>query len=111
MEVLGPERAPRPDVPHPERLIERIEPTRLLALKVWWAFIWRAVAFAALVGFLVGVVFGVLSMIVRVDPVALSGVSGLLGITLGIGVSIEVMYRVLRKKFAGFEIALIRSDG
>jgi len=90
--------------------MERIEPTRQLALKVWWAFIWRAIVFAVLSGFLIGIVFGVLALVVRADPEAMSGVSGLLGLVLGIGVSVEVMFRVLKKKFDGFEVALIRSE-
>jgi xanthosine utilization system XapX-like protein len=90
--------------------MERLEPTRKLALKVWWSFIWRAVLLAIAAGFAVGVVFGALSLMLRVDPQALNGVSGLLGLGIGAVVSIEVMYRILRKKFNGFEIALIRTD-
>ncbi|PJB23140.1 MAG: hypothetical protein CO113_18860 [Elusimicrobia bacterium CG_4_9_14_3_um_filter_62_55] len=90
--------------------MERLEPTRQLALKIWWAFIWRAVIIAVLGGFAVGVVFGALSVAIRVDPQALNGVSGLLGLGIGAVVSIEVMFRILKKKFNGFEIALLTTD-
>ncbi len=65
---------------------------------------------AVVAGFLVGVVFGIISMILTVNPQALNGVSGLLGLGVGAAVSIEVMYRILKKKFNGFEIALIRTE-
>ena len=58
----------------------------------------------------IGVVFGALSVAIRVDPQALNGVSGLLGLGIGAVVSIEVMYRILKKKFNGFEIALLTTD-
>ena len=90
--------------------MERLEPTRQLAVKIWWSFIWRAVLLAVAAGFTVGVVFGILSMILSVDPKALNGVSGLLGLGVGAAVSIEVMFRILKKKFNGFEIALIRTE-
>lgn len=90
--------------------MERIEPTRSLALKVWWAFMWRAVVFALLSGFAVGIVVGLLSVLLRLAPESVSTLSGLLGLVLGAVVSIEVMYRLLGKKFDGFEIALIRTE-
>jgi len=90
--------------------MERLEPTRQLAFKVWWAFMWRAVLFAVVAGFLVGVVFGLFSMVLKIDPHALNGVSGLLGLGVGALVSIEVMFRILKKKFNGFEVVLLRTD-
>ncbi|MFA6030816.1 MAG: hypothetical protein WC969_13240 [Elusimicrobiota bacterium] len=90
--------------------MERIEPTRALALKVWWAFMWRAVVFALLAGFVIGIAFGLFSAVFGLKPETIGGFAGLLGLVLGIGVSIEVMFRVLRKKFDGFELALLKSE-
>ena len=90
--------------------VEVLEPTRALALRVWWAFIWRAVLGALAAGMLAGVVIGVVSMALKLeDPSALSGLVSLIGMAIGVGVSAEVMYRLLKKKFKGFSIALIRT--
>ena len=89
--------------------VEVIEPTRTLALKVWWSFVWRAVLGALAVGVLAGMVIGVVTTAMGVtDNSALSGLVSLVGMFLGVAVSAEVMYRVLKKKFAGFRIALVR---
>lgn len=91
--------------------MERLEPTRVLALKVWWAFIWRAVLGALAAGVLAGMVIGVVTAALGVtDNSALSGLVSLVGMLLGVGVSAEVMYRILKKKFKGFEIALLRTE-
>lgn len=87
--------------------MERLEPTRALALKVWWAFIWRAVLLTMAGGFLLGVVFGLLGALLGLGVDALSGLAGFLGLVLGAVVSVEVMFRILKKKFAGFELALL----
>ncbi|TPW21813.1 MAG: hypothetical protein FD126_310 [Elusimicrobia bacterium] len=90
--------------------VELIEPTRGLALKVWWAFLWRAVLGALAAGMLAGVVIGLLTSALGMqDPSAMSGVVSLLGMVIGVGVSAEVMYRILKKKFKGFAVALIRT--
>ncbi|TBR23751.1 hypothetical protein EPO15_05340 [bacterium] len=90
--------------------VEVLEPTRALALKVWWAFLWRAVLGALAAGMLAGVLIGLVTSAVGMsDPSALSGVVSLLGLLIGVGVSAEVMYRVLKKKFKGFAIALVRT--
>ena len=92
--------------------MERLEPTRLLALKVWWAFVWRSVLFGVLLGFGMGILLGILSVAAPgISPETASGVlTVFVGFPLGIGISIEVMYRLLRKRFKDFEIALVRAE-
>ena len=87
--------------------MNRIEPTRLLALKVWWAFLWRAAAGAVAGGFVIGVLLGFAARFTGMGPRAVKNLSAFLGLAIGLGVSIEVMYRVLRKRFTDFEIALL----
>jgi len=90
--------------------MERIEPTRGIALKVWWAFIWRAVLFALLAGFVVGLAVGLVAAVLRLTTEQISPIAGFFGIVIGAAVSIEVMYRLLRKKFSGFEIAIVKRE-
>ena len=90
--------------------MERLEPTRALALKVWWAFIWRAVVGALAVGILAGMALGLVTSALGIrDVSALQGLVSIIGMATGVGISAEVMYRVLKKKFKGFSIALIRT--
>ena len=90
--------------------MERLEPTRALALKVWWAFMWRAVLGALAAGLLAGMGLGVVTAALGLrDVSALSGVVSLLGMAVGVGISAEVMYRLLKKQFKGFEIVLVRT--
>ena len=76
--------------------MERIEPTRALALKVWWAFLWRSVVFACLAGFAVGFLFALAAIVLKLPPDVISAVSGLFGVILGALLSIEAMYRILK---------------
>ena len=90
--------------------MERLEPTRALALKVWWAFMWRAVLGALAAGLLAGMGLGVVTAALGLrDVSALQGVVSLLGMAIGVGISAEVMYRILKKRFKGFEIVLLRT--
>ncbi|MEK7657518.1 MAG: hypothetical protein AAB412_07150 [Elusimicrobiota bacterium] len=90
--------------------MERIEPTRALAVKVWWAFLWRSVVFALLAGFAVGFLFALAALVLKLPPETVSAVSGLFGVVLGALLSIESMYRVLGKKFSGFEVVLLKTE-
>ncbi len=87
--------------------MDRIEPTRKIALRLWWAFVWRSVLFAVGAGFSVGLVLGLLGALLKLTPDRMASVSGFLGVILGAGLSVEAMYRVLRKKYPDFEIALL----
>ena len=90
--------------------MERLEPTRALALKVWWAFMWRALVGALAAGLLAGMVLGVVTAALGIrDVSALQGVVSLLGMGIGVGISAEVMYRILKKQFKGFEIVLMKT--
>ncbi|MFA6091834.1 MAG: hypothetical protein WCU88_02175 [Elusimicrobiota bacterium] len=89
--------------------MERIEPTRVLALKVWWAFMWRALLAALVTGVVLGTVFTILGMLLGLPMEALTAFSGLLGLVLGAAVSVEMMYRALRTKYGDVEIAFTRS--
>ena len=91
--------------------MERLEPTRGLALKVWGAFVGRAGLGAGAVGVRAGMLIGVGTTAIGVaDNSALSGLVSLVGMCIGVAVSVEVMYRLLKKKFKGFELALLRTE-
>lgn len=88
--------------------MERLEPTRSLALKVWWAFIWRCALGAIVLGFLIGLALGLLAETAGFGRKALGAFNALASLLVGAAVSVEMMYRVLNKKFRDFEIALVQ---
>ncbi|MBI3548589.1 MAG: hypothetical protein HY078_06000 [Elusimicrobia bacterium] len=91
--------------------MDRIEPTRALALKVGWAFFWRAGVSWLLLTFLTGVLFGVLRRLVDVGEMFYMALSMILTLSIAFAVTIEVMFRILQKRFDEFDIALLPPGG
>jgi len=88
-----------------------IEPTWEIAAKVWWAFIWRSALFSILIGIGLGMIVGFFGVIVGLPPGFMVSLSSLLGIVLGVSVSVWAMKMVLNKKFKQFQIVLIQTQG
>jgi hypothetical protein len=85
--------------------MEAFEPTRAVALRVWWAFVWRAVLFSMGGTFLV--CGGIL--LLGAPAGALRGPAQGVALALALALSVEAMFRALKKRvFPGFEIAIIR---
>ena len=88
-----------------------VEPSRLIALKIWWSFYWRSLAlfFAIVMG--LGVVFGIGAAVFGARGERLSAVisaaMGVAAIPAFIVGSVQGMDWTLRKKFSDFEIALL----
>lgn len=87
--------------------MERIEPTRKIALQIFWATFWRTLVLGAVTAFVVGCAFALLSMATGISSLLLDKLIPFISFIIVICVSTEVMYRVLRKKFKDFEIAII----
>jgi ABC-type uncharacterized transport system permease subunit len=90
--------------------MEPIEPDRDIALKVWWAFTWRSFLISLVIAMAIGLLLGILGIIFGMSPERQDSLSGtmapLLGLIVYVFVSIEVMRRILKKKFKTFEIAV-----
>ena len=65
--------------------------------------------FSVLIGVGVGLVIGFFAAIVGASPTFLMSLSSILGLALGIGVSIWAMKMILNKKFKTFQIVLIQT--
>ena len=88
--------------------MEEIEVTFGRAARIWWAWSWRTGLFSILIGGVVGFVIGFVSAMFRFKQAGglillLSGVAGVL-------LSIWMMTKILKKKYLGFRIALIRDE-
>ncbi len=85
----------------------RLEPTRMMALQVWWAWFWRAAAGTFIAAFVVGLLLGVIGLVLGFDASQNRGLMGGLSMLVAFPVSVEMLYRVLRKRFTGFQIAIL----
>ncbi|MFA5139681.1 MAG: hypothetical protein WC728_10655 [Elusimicrobiota bacterium] len=94
--------------------MDRIEPTRRIALTVWWALVWRYFIGLLLVGLLQSLVLVLLASMLQLTPAGADNVSRalffLLALPLLFLVSWELVYRILRKRFAGFRIVLVKPE-
>lgn len=94
--------------------MERIEPTRKIALKIWWAVIWRYMLSLMIIGLLQSLLLAVIVASFELNPLEAERTSGVLFLLFGLPmiflVSWELVYRVLRKKFSNFELAVIRPE-
>ncbi len=77
-------------------------------LSIWWSFVWRCAVFTGLAGAVLGLGGG---MVVGAagHPELGGAVGALLGWLAGIPVSIAVLRIVLRKRYSGFSVKLVRT--
>ena len=91
---------------------DSIRPTRLIGLKVWWAYFWRTLLCVLVVSMLIGLLVGVIGhTILGMEPARVTRLvdflSPFFAFGLMIGVSAEMMRRTLKKKFKDFEIIIV----
>lgn len=80
-------------------------------MKIWWAFVWRTFVFALLAGTVIGLLFGLVSPVIRLTADQIAPLAGVFALAIGVLISVEVMYRLLGKKFKNFEIAVLTETG
>ncbi|QQG35305.1 MAG: hypothetical protein HYS17_07030 [Micavibrio aeruginosavorus] len=88
--------------------MNEIDPTFLIALRVWWAWCWRAILLALGAAFVFGFIVGLAGAAVGLDKNSITYIGGAGGFVLGLFFSVHVMKRILKKSFGHFRIALIR---
>jgi hypothetical protein len=80
------------------------------AARVWWAYLWRsliAVLVGSLLGALAGVALGFVLGALGVAPEVIRRLSFVIGLVLGIGVSIVPIRMILGKDFGEFRLVLL----
>lgn len=88
--------------------MNEIDPTYLIATRVWWAWCWRAILLALGSSFLLGLVFGIIGNVVGLDKNTIASLGGIIGFFLGIFFSIFVMKKILCKSFGSFRITVMK---
>lgn len=86
-----------------------LTPSYSLAVKVWWAFTWRAVGLALLGAVLIGIIVGSLGVIIGMSPSNVNMLSGLIGFFFGAWAGIYIMHRLMTKGTKKFRI-VVASD-
>lgn len=77
------------------------------ALKVWWSFIWRALLFTIVAGFLAGAIIGGIAGALRVNAQMISLLGSLAGMIVSLPIGVWVVRMVLRKSWSDFRIVLL----
>jgi hypothetical protein len=77
------------------------------AVKVWWSIAWRTLLVSVLLGFAVGIVFGVFAAAGGMGAVAAASLGQVIGGVLGIAVSVWAVRKGLTRSFSDFRIVLL----
>ena len=90
------------------RYYREMKPNWSVVLRVWWLFVWRGSAMAAIAGLVWGIVIGIIGTLLGVDPHVRSAISGVTGFLSGIVLSIVAMRMALLKRYGNFRLAIVR---
>lgn len=93
-----------------EQNMKEIEVTFGRVLRIWFAWIWRALLFAMLGGSFAGFLVGFAAAMLGVAPQKVAYVNLGIGAILGLYFSVWSLGKVLKKKFPTFRIALIEES-
>jgi cation transporter-like permease len=86
------------------------EVSALDALKVWWAYTWRAALGAFGLAVALGFVAGLVAVMAHIGNETFVPVAQILGGIVGTLWSVYAMRLTLQTKFRGFRIVLVRED-
>ena len=90
--------------------MEIVEVTWGRALKVWWTFMWKGMAFALLASIGVGLVFGFIGAILGLPQGAVMLFNALVGLLVGCFVGVWVIKGILYKRYSDFSVVLIANN-
>ena len=89
--------------------MKEIQVTWIWAIKIWWSWCWRALAWTIPSAFLFGFLGGIVIAVVGVDLSEMIAWFQLVGICIGIFFGIFTLKTVLSKKFNGYRLAIIKT--
>ncbi len=97
-----------PDTQQIAETQQEIPVTYTIALKIWWAYMWRALLAAFALGVLLGIVAAFIATISTIPPAISIIFATILPFFGGIGISIYVFKYILSKKFSDFRVAIVK---
>jgi hypothetical protein len=87
-----------------------LEMTWSRAVRVWWALFWRVAVFSYLVDLFAGFFLSAIAARVHWPLVVAAVVTGVMAVSIILGVSLIVTKVVLAKDFGGFRLAALASN-
>ena len=87
--------------------VNTVEVTWMHAIKVWWSFTWRMLAYGFIGGFIIGLFLGFIMAMMGANEVAINNACRIAGFIIGIPIGIAVVKIVLQKRYSDFRIALL----
>ena len=93
--------------------MERVEPDRRIAFSIWWSLAWRSALALFLIGLARTLFVVLLALLLHLGPRAIDMTMRVVDLFLTLPLlalaSWDIVYRLLRRRFKGFEIALVRT--
>jgi hypothetical protein len=84
-----------------------IVPDWKVAAQVWWALTWRMIIVLLPLSFLAGGIFGAVGALMGVPLVSVKYVANIIGLVLGISITIAVLHRLLTKGFGKYRLQVV----
>jgi len=84
-----------------------LEPTFKRAAKIWWAWVWRSVAFGGAAGLFGSMVLNLSGILEHISERGAQLLGAAIGVALAIPVGIWVFQMILEKDFGEFRIRLV----
>jgi hypothetical protein len=80
------------------------------AIRVWWSYLWRsiiAMIVAAFFGGIAGAIVGIIGAILKLPLPAIQVFSGILGVVIGLAISVVPIKLILGKDYGEFRLVLL----
>lgn len=87
-----------------------IQPSLLLALKVWWSWCWRVMPLALIGSFVAGFIVILIDYLIGIDQKTGTTISAVLGGAIGLYLSVYIFYRLMVKGFGKYRLAVLEKD-
>lgn len=87
-----------------------IEITWNRAVQVWWSYLWRSLiagVVSMIIGMIIGGIIGFIMGAMDFPILAIQLIAGLLGLVIGLGISVVPMKMILGKDFGEFHLVLL----
>ncbi len=88
--------------------MQELEITWQRVIRIWWAWLWRALVLSVVAGGVLGFAIGFVGAILGFRDIA--PLTTLVGLTVGVVAGIAMLVVALKKSYPGFRVAFIADD-
>jgi ABC-type amino acid transport system permease subunit len=88
--------------------MQELEITWQRAVRIWWAWLWRALALSLVCGGVIGFAIGFFGAMLgfrNIDPLIT-----VVGLVVGVVAGVAMLVTALKKKYPGFRVALVAQN-